>query len=490
MRILIATSEAVPFAKTGGLADVATGLARSLGDLGHEVTLVLPYHRRFVPAEIPVEETGTSVSIRMDERDVSAEIWRARLANTPVDVLLIDQPAYFDRGGLYTESGVDYGDNCERYAFFSRAVMEAARKLELSPDVIHANDWQTGLIPALLEAKYRQTPTFSKTASIITVHNLAFQGRFPGWCMKYTGLDWKYFNWLQMEFWGDLNLLKTGIVFAQKVTTVSPTYAREICQPEFGCGLDTVLASRSEDLVGILNGVDTSEWNPSVDRHIPQRYSAGSWKAGKAACKRELQRESGLPERPDVPLFGMISRLTDQKGLDLIADVADDFLRNDVQIAFLGTGEAHCEQLVRSLALRAPDKVSAVIGFDEQLAHRIEAGADIYLMPSRFEPCGLNQQYSMAYGTIPIVHAVGGLADSVVDASGPNLMHGRATGFVFHDYAAGPFAGKIRESLRLYDARPTRQSVVEAGMKRDCSWERSAAEYLDVYRGALEKLPD
>ena len=329
---------------------------------------------------------------------------------------------------------------------------------------------------------------FSRTASIITVHNLAFQGRFPGWCMKWTGMDWKYFNWLQMEFWGDLNLLKTGIVFAQMVTTVSPTYAREICQPEFGCGLDTVLAARADDLVGILNGVDTNEWNPSRDRHIPQQYSAGSWKSGKAACKRELQRESGLPDRPHVPLFGMISRLTDQKGLDLIEHVADDFLRNDVQIAFLGTGEAHCEHFVRSLATRAPDKVAAFIGFDERLAHRIEAGADIYLMPSRFEPCGLNQQYSMAYGTIPIVHAVGGLADSVVDASGPNLQDGRATGFVFRDYAAGPSAGKIRESLRLYDARPTRQAVVETGMKRDCSWERSAAAYLDVYKRAQDKL--
>jgi starch synthase len=485
MRVLLASSEAVPFAKTGGLADVATGLSKALAELGHDVTLVLPYYRQHVPPAIPVERTTTSVAVPIADRLVSGGICRASLPGSQVRVLLIDHPHYFDRSALYTAEGQDYADNCERFVFFSRAVLEAARVLDLQPDVIHVNDWQTGLVPAYLSIEYRgRHPGFERTAAIITVHNIAFQGRFWLWDMRLTGLDWRYFNPRQMEFWGDINLLKTGIVFSDLVTTVSPTYAKEICTPEYGCGLEGVLAERGDDLVGILNGVDTSEWDPATDKHIPHNYSVENWSEGKAACKRHLQSRFGLNQRSDAPLFGMISRLTDQKGLDLIAARTGDLLGRGAQIVFLGTGEARYEQFVRSTADGNPRQVAAVVGFNEGLAHQIEAGADLYLMPSRFEPCGLNQQYSMRYGTVPIVHAVGGLADSVVDVTVTPWNGGRATGFVFRGYDAATFAAKTEQALDVYGNRRTWDQMVRNGMTRDCSWAHSAAEYVAVYERA------
>jgi starch synthase len=486
MRIVLASSEAVPFSKTGGLADVATGLSRALA-AGHEVTLIVPFHRRQAPPSVSCPSTGSTVTVRVGDRDVRGTILRAQLPGSSLRVLLVDQPAYFDRGSLYTAGQTDYADNCERFVFFSRAVLETVRVLDLRPDIVHANDWQTGLVPALVDIEYRGRPGFEHTASVFTVHNMAFQGRFWKWDLRLTGLDWKYFNWRQMEFYGDLNLLKTGIAFADMVTTVSPTYAREICTAEYGYGLNDVLAHRGTDLVGILNGVDTGEWDPATDPHIAARYAVDNWTAGKSLCKRQLQEQCGLALRGDVPLFGMISRMTDQKGFDLIAAKADDILQGDVQMVFLGTGEKRYEDLVRTLAGRYPGKAAAVIGFDERLAHRIEAGADIYLMPSRFEPCGLNQQYSLLYGTAPIVHAVGGLADSVVDASGTNLARGVANGFRFERYDAELFAEQVFRAVTLYHDKPTWGRLVCAGMSRDWSWNRGAAEYVDVYRRAMGK---
>ena len=485
MRILLASSEAVPFAKTGGLADVATGLSKALADLGHDVTLVLPYYRQHVPASISVERTTTSVAVPIADRLVSGGICRAHLPGSNVRVLLIDQPHYYDRPSLYTADGQDYADNCERFVFFSRAVLEAARLLELQPDVIHVNDWQTGLVPAYLGIEYRgRQPGFERTASVMTIHNIAFQGRYWLWDMRLTGLDWRYFNHRQMEFWGDLNLLKTGIVFSDLVTTVSPTYAKEICTPEYGCGLEGVLLERGDDLVGILNGVDTSEWNPATDQLIPKNYSVDNWSEGKAACKRHLQSRFGLNQRDDAPLFGMISRLTDQKGLDLVAARTGDLLGQGAQIVFLGTGEARYEQFVQTTANDNPRQVAAVVGFNERLAHEIEAAADLYLMPSRFEPCGLNQQYSMRYGTVPIVHAVGGLADSVIDVSQTPWNGSRATGFAFRGYDAVSFADKTAQALDLYTNKPAWERVVRNGMTRDCSWSHSAAQYVALYERA------
>jgi len=491
MRIVLASSEAVPFSKTGGLADVVTALAKALDKRGHDVRLIVPYHRRLAAAKPSLprpEPSGHQVEVKIAAKTVSGEILQTQLPGSDVTVLLIDQPAYFDRDGLYQQNGKDYQDNCERYVFFSRAVLEATRLLEFEPDVIHANDWQTGLIPALLQIEYSGRPPFHRSASVFTIHNMAFQGRFWHWDMLLTGLDWKFFNWRQMEFHGDLNLLKTGIVFSDQVTTVSPTYAREIQTPDFGCGLDGVLRQRSGDLVGILNGVDTDIWNPETDEALPRNYSAETIDDGKSACKSDLQRSAGLDVRGDVPLFGMISRMTAQKGLDLISECADELLQNDVQLSFLGTGESEYERFLERLSFRYPGQVAATIGFDEELAHRIEGGADGYLMPSRFEPCGLNQMYSLRYGTVPIVRSVGGLADSVVDTNEETLAEHRATGFRFDEYSPQAFADRVGRAVDLYQDRKTWKQVAQTGMRQDLSWNRSAAEYETVYRKAEEKI--
>jgi starch synthase len=492
MRIVIASSEAVPFAKTGGLADVATALATALTELGHSVWLVLPHYPQAISRAassngIAIEPTGVHLEVPIGARHVSGGVLRARLPGSAVTVLLIDQPAYFDRPGLYQSGGSDFRDNCERFVFLSRAVVALVQQLRLRPDVIHANDWQTGLIPALLAIEGRAPNTFETVGSVFTIHNMAFQGLFWHWDMLLTGLDWKYFNWKQMEFYNQLNLLKTGVVFADLITTVSPTYANEIQTPEFGYGLDSALRSRREDLVGVLNGVDTKIWNPQTDSLLRANYSIADIGEGKRLCKRALQSEFGLPARDDVPLFAMVTRLTDQKGLDLIVQASEKFLANDVQLCVLGSGEARYEGWLIELAQKLPQKVAVRIGFDEALSHRIEAGADLFLMPSRFEPCGLNQMYSLIYGTVPIVRSVGGLADSVVDAGAQNLAHGTATGFCFTEYSGEALMQSIDRSLALFADKMEWTRLIRAGMNQDWSWRNSALQYVRVYERAVAK---
>jgi len=491
MKIVITSSEAVPFAKSGGLADVISALAAALANAGHRVSLILPRYRHF-ESQIPqLVEKFTPLppefEIPIGSRQVTAQIFRTQLPGSTVDVYLIDQPGYFDRPALYHDGQRDYRDNCERFVFLSRAAMEAVRLLELQPHILHAHDWQTGLVPAYLDIDYRHVPGFEQTASVFTVHNLVFQGQFWHWDMELTGLDWKYFNWRQMEFFGNLNLLKTGLVFADAITTVSPTYAREIQTAEFGCGLHGVLRARSEDLTGILNGVDTSIWNPATDPHLEQNYSAADFEAGKAACKAALQRRLGLEVRPDVPLAGMIARLTEQKGIDLVLARAESLIASGMQLAILGTGEARFETALKQLAAEHPESVSTTIGFDESLAHQMEAGCDLYLMPSRFEPCGLNQMYSLIYGTIPVVRAVGGLADTVTDTTPETLLQRTANGFVFNDYDPAAFEDAVQRCLKAYaDPEVWRQLVTNA-MRGDWSWSRSAAEYVRVYQRAIAR---
>lgn len=487
LRIVIASSEAVPWSKTGGLADVSTALAKALSIAGHEVTLIVPFHEQTTFAQSHSEElhdTGISLKIPIASKTVTGKLWWTTLPGSAVRVVLVQQSDYFDRKGLYQDADGDYSDNCERFVFFSRAVIEASRCLVLRPDVIHANDWQTGLIPALLATEQRETPGFEKTGSVFTIHNMAFQGSFWHLDMPLTGMDWKYFNWTQMECHQRLNLLKTGIAFADQITTVSPTYAKEIQTPEVGCGLHSLLQHRSEQLTGILNGIDTETWNPQTDTHLAKNYGPDCFEEHKPACKAFLQGRLGLPQRADVPLFGMISRMTDQKGFDLIAETADAFLEEDVQIAVLGSGDSRYQSMFQNLSWRYPDKVAAFIGFDDPLAHQIEAGSDVYLMPSRFEPCGLNQMYSLAYGSIPLVRSVGGLADSVVDFN-PRTGD-RATGVVFNNYDGRSFFNAVRRSVDLYHEPESRRQVVRSGMKRDSSWLRSAEQYLSVYRRSQE----
>lgn len=490
MRIVVASSEAVPYSKTGGLADVASALPKALAQCGHEVTLIVPHYPQLTAkmSDVPpLQETSISLRVAVGQKMVDARILKGTIPGSNATVYLIDQPIYFDRRGAYGENDQDYRDNCERFVFFSRAVLEVARHLNLKPDIIHANDWQTGLIPAVVEAETRHQTGMEHTATVFTIHNMAFQGRFWHWDMHLTGLDWKYFNWRQMEYFGHLNLLKTGIAFADMLTTVSPTYSREIQTPDYGCGLHGILSSRSADLVGILNGVDTEIWHPTIDPYIAMNYSAETVEAGKAACKAALQKRLGLPLRPNVPLFGSVSRMTGQKGYSLIGQCSNMLLDQDLQLVFLGSGDPHYEGMLKQLAADHPDKVSTTIGYSEELSHQIEAGCDVFLMPSEFEPCGLNQMYSLIYGTVPIVRAVGGLADSVIDASEHNLAAGAANGFSFYEFRGEALFWNICRARTMFADKVAWRKLQQTGMRRDWSWKHSAAEYLRVYERAIDK---
>jgi starch synthase len=494
MHVVLASSEAVPFCKTGGLADVCGALPLELTRLGVQATLFLPYYSAVAKADFAVEPTGITLQIPMASKLVSARILLGHLSvpdapfgdslGTEVPVYFIDQPDYFQRTGIYQENGGDYADNCERFVFFSRAVMEAIRQLSLRVDILHCNDWQTSLIPALLKIEYGVLPGFENAMSLLTVHNLAYQGSFWHWDMLLTGLDWKYFNWTQMECHGKLNLLKTGLVFADAISTVSPTYAREIQTSAAGCGLEGVLQNRREVLAGILNGIDTDQWNPLTDSTLIQNYDVATAVKGKAANKAALQQELGLPVDGDVPLIVSVGRLAEQKGFDLILDVLRDWLPSSAhneQWAFLGTGDPAIQDQLAKLAERFPAKLAVKFEFSDPLAHRMEAAADMFLMPSRFEPCGLSQLYSLRYGTVPIVRATGGLVDTITDVNEATLEKGIATGFAFDEYHPLALADAIKRAIDLFADPPAWQKLVETGMRQDWSWNRSARDYMNLY---------
>lgn len=485
--VAVIASEAVPFAKTGGLADVAGALPRALEHMGHSATLFLPYYRvARLGALMPIA-TGLKLRIPIGTRMVEGTAYTTMLPDSGVRVYLIDGADYFDRPQLYGEDGADYTDNCERFVFFDRAVLETIRILGLRFDVLHCNDWQTGLIPVYLEEHYRRRPEFAAVGTLLTVHNLAYQGSFWHWDMPLTGLDWRLFNWRQLEFHGRLNFLKAGLVFADLLSTVSPTYAREIQTLALGCGLDGLLRSRQHDLHGIVNGIDLSVWSPSVEPMLAVRYDASTVEQGKAACKAHLQRLATLPERPDVPILAQIGRLDPQKGWDLLAEVADDLLRGEVQMVVLGEGHARYHSLLKDLADTHPGKLRAFLQFSSPLAHQIEAGADIFLMPSLYEPCGLNQLYSLVHGTVPVVRATGGLADTVVDATAKNLDDGTATGFAFHEPTPVALRGAIDRALALWPQRGPWKAIVQEGMRGDWSWDHSAREYVRLYDEVIRR---
>ncbi len=483
MKILIATSEAVPFAKTGGLADVCGALPVALRKLGHEPIVIMPAYRVALDCGQPIRESGIGLEVHIGSKTVGGSLLESQLPDSDVPVYLVKQDDYFGRPGIYGEGGGEYTDNCERFVFFCRSVIEALRYLNPSVDVVHCNDWTTGLIPAYLKIEYSAVPGYDHIASLFTVHNLAYQGTFWHWDMLLTGLDWKYFNWHQMEFYGDLNLLKTGLVFADAISTVSPTYAREIQSAPLGCGLEGLLRKRSADLSGIINGIDDQCWNPATDQFLGHHYDADSFVQGKAACKAALQNELGLATDPHKPLVGLIGRLAGQKGLDLVLPLIEQWApQGQVQWALLGTGESHLEQRLRELAGQFPQTVATTIGFSEPLAHRIEAGADIFAMPSSYEPCGLNQLYSLRYGTVPVVRKTGGLADTVVDANDESLAAGTATGFQFQDRSTGALATALRRACDMFNNdRATWERLIRTGMAQDFSWKNSARQYVELY---------
>jgi len=489
-KILLATSEAVPFAKTGGLADVAGTLPIELARLGHEVSVIMPAYRCVHDAGVTIHGTGIEFELPIGNQIISGRFLEGRLPDSDVPIYFVKQDGYFDRAALYSENGRDYRDNCQRFVFFCRAVMEAIRLLELEIDLLHCNDWQTALLPVYLEAEYRHSPGFESLATLITVHNLAYQGVFWHWDMLLTGLDWKYFNWQQLEFYGDLNLLKGGIATADAINTVSPKYAEEIQDSRLGCGLDGVLRNRSESLSGIINGVDYDIWNPVTDDRISQNYDLQSWQAGKAACKQSLQHELGLAADPDALLLGFVGRLVEQKGVSLLVEAMQRWVHHSpVQWVILGSGEPQHEQSLRELAESFPQRVAVRLEFSETLAHRIEAGSDAFLMPSRYEPCGLNQMYSLKYGTLPIVHSTGGLSDTILHASQPHLDAKTANGFSFGSFDTGDLEATLGEVADMYsNRREIWQQLVQTGMTQDWSWKRSAQAYADLYKQTIQKV--
>lgn len=489
VNILLASSEVTPFAKTGGLADVCGALPMQLTALGHNCTVILPAFRQTRHCGLTIEPTDVWFDIPIGSKIVRGRFLASRLPDGKTPVYLVEQDGYFDRPELYREKGEDYKDNCERFVFFSRAVLEAIRMLNLETEVVHCNDWQTGLIPAYLNIEYPEAKGYEHIGSLLTVHNIAYQGNFWHWDMLVTGLDWRYFNYHQMEFYGQLNLMKTGLVFTDSINTVSPRYAQEIQEHPLGCGLEGVLQQRSDVLSGIINGVDYEVWSPSKDAHLPVTFDETNWQQNKPRCKVELQRQLGLPESPQTPVIGLIGRLADQKGWDLVAAVMQQWASTeDVQWAILGTGEPVYHDILSRLAGEFPHRVAVRLGFSDELAHRIEAGSDIFLMPSRYEPCGLNQLYSLKYGTVPVVHSTGGLADTIVDVSHENLNERRANGFVFYHYSSHELEAKLRRACDVYrHDQATWSQLVDTGMRQDWSWTNSARQYVRLYEQTVER---
>lgn len=481
--VVTVSSEMVPFAKTGGLGDVCGALPPALESLGCRCTAFLPAYPSVLRSGVSIEPTATTFAIEIADRHVTCRLLRAKLPSSDVDLYLIDQPHYFDRDGLYNGPSGEFRDNCERFCFFSRSVVWAIEQLGLAPDIVHCHDWQTGLIPAYIKTGFRDYGWMKRARSLLTIHNLAYQGTFWHLDMPLTGLSWEYFNWEQMEFHGQLNLLKTGIVFADRVTTVSPTYSREITTEEHGCGLQSILASRGESLTGIVNGVDYQQWDPATDQFLAQNYSIENWQSGKLRCKAALQNEFGLHKTPEVPLVGIVSRIADQKGWDLIIPLLNQYLEShDVQWAILGTGDPRYEAQLADLANRYPHKLGVRLEFSEAVAHQIEAASDMFLMPSRYEPCGLNQLYSLKYGSVPVVNATGGLVDTVLDAQPDSIAEDRATGFVCPEYSVQALEKTLARAVNYYlHEKAIWSQIVEAGMRDDWSWHSSAQKYLDIY---------
>ena len=480
MKILLASGEVHPYSKTGGLGDMVAALAKALAREGHQVGLVTPLYdgiRERFPA---IQPSDWTLDMPLGGRRVQGKI--CTLEPVPgLTVYFVDQPEFYLRPGLYQNGGFDYHDNAERFIFLSKAVVHLARHLPWQPELVHVHDWHVGLVPLLLQHERTAGGWAAAPRSALTIHNLAYQGLFPVTKFPVTNLPWSYFQPEGVEFYGQLNCLKAGIFFADAVSTVSPRYAREITTPELGCGLDGLLRRRQGELSGILNGVDYDEWNSARDPFLRHAYSAGDL-TGKFANKTELQQEFGLPVNEKIPIFGSINRLVDQKGVDIQLAALDEMLAAEMQFVLLGSGEAKYEQGYRELARRHPTKVAVRIGHNQGLSHRIEAGCDFFILPSRFEPCGLNQMYSLRYGTVPIVRATGGLDDTVVDLT---ENADSANGIKFAEFSPAALGKGLRKALALYGEPELLRHYQRNGMAADFSWERTARVYVELYRKIL-----
>lgn len=482
MRILIAASEAAPFAKTGGLGDVVGALPKELAKLGHEVVVFLPRYKSIDLARYRTQRLDWTVTVPIAGRNFGAQLESLRDRKLPLSHYFVHNEPFFGREGIYVDpsTGSDYVDNDQRFSFFSRAVLESLKQLGWKPDIVHVHDWQAGLMPVLLRTVYSADSFFAGIKSVLTIHNLAYQGVFPR--ERFTDLalpEELFYATGPLEFYEKVNFLKGAIMFSDRITTVSPNYASEIqSSTEMGSGLDGVLRNRSDDLVGILNGVDYTVWSPSRDKVIPYRYHIPNL-SGKRSTQVELLNNAGLPVRERTPVIGMITRLVDQKGLDLVVAAGERLFQRDVQVLVLGTGEERYHDQLMRFQQQFPDKLKVWLTFDDNLAHWIEAGSDVFLMPSRFEPCGLNQMYSLKYGTVPIVHRVGGLADTVEDYD-PET--GQGTGFVFSDYTPEAMLSAIDRAIELFARKRPWTKLMKTGMRKDFSWASSAEEYQKLFK--------
>jgi starch synthase len=481
MKVLVASSEIVPFAKTGGLADVCGALPKALRRVGVEADCVLPLYRCVDRARFPFSGPGEAVLVPIGSGEEPGRIEETD-AGGGVRAFLVRNDRYFDREFLYGTRDGDYIDNSERFTFFCRAVMEWIAHSGRRYDIIHCNDWQTALLPVYMKTLYADREPFPGMRTVFTVHNLGYQGLFWNHDLPMMGLGWELFTPRGLEFYGKINLMKGGLLFADVLSTVSDTYSREIQTPEYGYGLEGVLYERREDLFGIVNGVDDEEWHPATDRWIAANYSADDL-SGKAACRRDLISVFGLPEG-DEPILGLIGRLTVQKGFDLVERIGGWLAEQPLRVVILGSGERKYEEAMEKLGRKHPDRIAIRVAYDDVLAHKIEAGSDMYLMPSRYEPCGLNQIYSLKYGTVPIVRETGGLADTVADAD-RNPAEG--TGFTFRSYEAEELKDAVTRALAAYADRPRWDAIVRRGMARDFTWEASARAYVELYGKALRK---
>jgi starch synthase len=483
LKILMAASEAGPYVRTGGLGDVIGALPAALGALGHEVKVVLPRYRSI---DGPAHHFST-VTDSLEVPDVGGltRVSVSRAGDTPpgVEFLFIECDEYYDRPGLYIDpaTGTDFVDNDLRFAFFGRAALELARLLKWHPDVVHCHDWQAALIPAYLKAHYAKDPVLKGSATVLTIHNLGYQGLFEGEKFDNLGLPEEMFYAMtgELEFFGKLNFLKGGIALADWITTVSPRYAEEIQSgDEFGCGLEGVLSLRAHQLSGIINGADYSIWSPESGKMIPHPYSLSDL-SGKQKNRLALLNQMGLPIRDKSPLVGMVTRLAAQKGIDLLVESADDLMKLGCQVVVLGTGEAEYHRALQKLEKKYPDQLKVSLEFNDPLAHLILAGADIFLMPSRYEPCGLNQMYALRFGTVPVVRAVGGLADTVRDY---DSVAGDGTGFLFEKYTVKAMLAALNRACELFRNREAWDKLMKGGMREDFSWAASAARYGELYR--------
>lgn len=481
MRIIIATPEAVPYIKTGGLADVAGALCKQYRGYREEAYVILPFYKNIKNAAKDIVDTGIKINVLVGDSNVEGRIFR----NKEGFYYFIDCPIYFNRDELYGTPEGDYADNCSRFVFFSRGIIELCKKLNIKPDIIHCNDWQTSLIPLYLKTIYKSDEFFKKTATILTIHNLGYQGLFPPEELYITNLGWELFTPDGIEFYGKINFLKAGLISADILTTVSPTYSKEILSPEYGFGLDGVLRTRIKDLYGVINGIDYEEWNPLKDKYLPANYDHNKLEK-KEICRKKLFKDLFGPSRKidSIPIIGMVGRLSEQKGLDILVEAMPEIFSYDVRMVILGKGDERYHNKLKEFVSRYKDKLFVKIGYDEQLAHNIYAGSDFFLMPSKYEPCGLGQLIAIRYGSIPVVRKTGGLADTIDDIDPLTL---KGTGFVFSDYKATSLIDSLKRAFCLFIDKDKRYKVVKNCMKKDFSWKMSARTYLDLYKKVLEK---